>query len=258
MLQKAPRQPQGMWRHYARGALWLWCGVATLLAAGVDAQQVSKVARGTASAWFAAPTHRYGHGIMGDLPEWGRLCLRDAGQEACVTLPETAVFEDMAPRLADVDRDGVMDAVVVQSDVQGGAALVVYRLEDGGLTPVATPPIGRRNRWLAPAAIADLDGDGRIEIAYVDRPHLAKRLRIWRFEAGRLVHLADQSGLTNHRIGEPFISGGLRDCGEGPEIITANADWSRLMATRFDGQTIHSRDLGAFSRAALDRAMTCG
>jgi hypothetical protein len=44
----------------------------------------------------------------------------------------------------------------------------------------ATPHIGSANRWLAPIGAADLDGDGRVEIAYVDRPHLARTLRIWR------------------------------------------------------------------------------
>ena len=37
---------------------------------------------------------------------------------------------------------------------------------------------------LAPLGAADLDGDGKIELAYIDRPHLAKILRIWRFDDG--------------------------------------------------------------------------
>ena len=89
--------------------------------------------------------------------------------------------------------------------------------EGGDLRLVAaTPNIGQRNRWLAPVAAADLDGDGATEIAYVDRPHLARRLRIWRFEGGSLTEIAALPGLTNHRIGEAFITGGLRvGVGEG-------------------------------------------
>jgi hypothetical protein len=39
-------------------------------------------------------------------------------------------------------------------------------------------------------------------------------------------------GLTNHRIGEAVISGGVRDCGQGPELILASKDWTRLMQVR--------------------------
>ncbi len=211
----------------------------------------------TVSARFADPTDRYGHAIMGDLPEWGRLCLTVTGRDTCITLPETSVFEDIAPRLHDLDGDGVPEAVVVESSFAEGAALVVYRLDGESLTRIATPHIGTRNRWLAPAAIADLDGDGAVEIAFVDRPHLARVLRIWRFADNALTHVADREGLTNHRIGEPFITGGLRDCGQGPEIITADAGWSRVMGSRLVGGRVEARDLGPFSAAAVDAAMTC-
>lgn len=138
-----------------------------------------------------------------------------------------------------------------------GAALVVYGLSGTTLTRTATPPIGQRNRWLAPAAIADLDGDGLIEIAYVDRPHLAKVLRIWRYDGGTLHHVTDQPGLTNHRIGEETILGGLRTCDGAPEIITANADWSQVIATRLIDGSAQSRSLGRQSPAAMRRALSC-
>jgi hypothetical protein len=228
-----------------------------LLSVAAVAAPRAETRLGAYSAWYAAPTHRYGHGIMGDLPEWGQLCLSGPSGQGCLTLPETAVFEDMAPRLADLDGDGIPEAVVVESTVTQGAALAVYRLTPTSLTRTATPPIGRRNRWLAPAAIADLDGDGRVEIAYVDRPHLAKVLRIWRYEDGVLHHVADQAGLTNHRIGDPFISGGLRICDGRPELVTANADWSQIIATRLVKNRTQTRTLGRYSDAALRRAQNC-
>ena len=211
------------------------------------------------TARFDQPTDRYGHAIMGDLPEWGRLCLTDrAGSGVCVTLPERRVFEDMAPRLADLNGDGTPEVVVVESDRNEGAALVVYRLDSPELTRIATPPIGRAFRWLAPAAIGDLNGDGNVEIAYVDRPHLAKTLRVWSFRGDKLVFLASQKGLTNHRIGEPFISGGLRHCGNGPEIITVDGRWSKVMATTLTGQTLKSRPLGPFAgQSSLTAALAC-
>lgn len=106
---------------------------------------------------------------------------------------------------------------------------------------------------MAPAAIGDLDGDGRVELAYVDRPHLRRELVFVRLEAGQMVEIARLPGLTNHRIGEDFITSGLRDCGTGPEVVLANADWTRLVAATPRGQ----RDLGPFSAAAFRAALAC-
>ena len=91
------------------------------------------------------------------------------------------------------------------------------------------------------ATIADFDGDGLVELAYIDRPHLARLLRVWRFQDGALVEVAQAKGLTNHRFGDAAISGGIRDCGNGPEMITADAAWSRIVATRLVGGRIESR-----------------
>lgn len=225
---------------------------------------------GVVAAWYEAPTTRYPHGVLGDTVEAGTLAVQIHAVPSCITarivLPEDQVFEDLAPRLADLNSDGIAEVVVVQSDARLGGKLAVYGLTPDGtdLTPyAATPNIGRSNRWLAPIGIADLDGDGAIEIAYIDRPHLARTLRIWRFAAtglamGDLTEIAAAPGFTNHRIGEDFISSGLRDCGAGPEMITANADWSRVMATRLtqDGQ-IATRALGPWSQSALADALAC-
>ena len=237
--------------------MWLAALCWALLAGAATAAPQGHARLGSYTAQFQAPTHRYGHAIMGDLQEWGRLCLTGPATQACVTLPETAVFEDMAPRLADLDHDGIPEVVVVESTMTQGAALIVYRLDKTTLIRTATPHIGRRNRWLAPAGIGDLDGDGRVEIAYVDRPHLAKVLRIWRYENGTLQHVTDQQGLTNHRIGDETIACGLRTCDGAPEILTANADWSRIIATRLDNGRAQTRPLGRYSAKALRRALTC-
>ncbi len=120
------------------------------------------------------------------------------------------------------------------------------------------PYIGRSNRWLAPLGATDLDGDGAIEVAYTDRPHLAKTLRIWRFEAGELTHVADLDGFTNPRIGERNIAGGIRTCDGKPEIIVASADWTEMWATTFDNAKFDQRLLGRdTSRPAFAKAMAC-
>ena len=207
------------------------------------------------SADYAAPTDRYAHGILGDAIEWGALDVTtDAGVRR-ITLPQDRVFEDTAPRLVDLDNDGTPEVVVVETQVSQGAQLAVY---DASGKIAATPHIGRTNRWLAPIGAADLDGDGLIEIAYIDRPHLAKTLRVWRFENGTMAHVADLDGLTNHRIGESDIGGGIRDCGDGPEMITANADWTRVMATTLVAGQLIARELGSHvDRTSFTSALAC-
>ena len=208
------------------------------------------------SAHYDGQTTRYAHGVLGDSVEHTTLVMRlsDGGQRR-VTLPERLVFEDTSPRLVDLDADGRPEVLVVESDQSQGARLAVYDA-DGRIT--ATPFIGTRFRWLAPVGAADLDGDGQIEIAYIDRPHLAKTLRIWRYRARDLVHLADSPGWTNHRIGEPDIAGGIRTCAGSPEMILATANWTGLAALRFRNGEIESIRLGSdTSRPAFARALSC-
>jgi hypothetical protein len=169
-------------------------------------------------------------------------------------LPADHVFEDLAPRLVDVTGDGEPEVIVVETDVRRGAALAIYDV-NGKLAE--TPHIGQRNRWLAPVGAADLDGDGQIEIAYVDRPHLAKVLRVWRLDGRKLVPVGELGGLSNHQIGWDFIPGGLRDCGAGPEIVLADAAWARVMAVRFDG-ALSARALGTYRGPdSLMSALAC-
>lgn len=207
------------------------------------------------SATYIAPTDRYAHGILGDAIEWGALQITTDAGTRIFTLPQERVFEDVAPRLVDLDNDGRPEVVVVETLASEGAQLAVY-----GATGkiAATPHIGRTNRWLAPVGAADLDGDGLIEIAYIDRPHLAKTLRVWRFEDGTLTAVADLAGLTNHRIAEADIGGGIRDCGDGPEMITANADWTQVMATTLSDGVLATREIGQHvDRRSFAAALAC-
>ncbi len=223
-------------------------------------------AKGLTGAWFEAPTSRYAHGVLGDAIEAGtlRAYSTDAAADSCyaksVTLNQAHVFEDIHPRLADLDGDGRAEVITVRSHRTKGAQLVIYKDVPGAhqLRLVARSPyIGRANRWLAPIGAADLDGDGHIEIAYIDRPHLAKTLRIWRYKDGKLREVASQPGLTNHKIGWDYILGGIRTC-DTPEIITASSDWSSVVATQFDGGALQSRDVGPYkNRKSLENALKC-
>ena len=216
--------------------------------------------------YYTQPTGRYDHGILGDAIEWGTLTYVRQGSAAHgpyifeeIKLPATRVFEDIAPRLVDLDGDGMAEIMVIETDLNKGAQLAIYGLVDGVLKKItATPNIGRSHRWLAPIGAADLDGDGSIEIAYIDRPHLARLLKIWRYKDGKLRLLAERGGLTNHSIGQAYISGGIRDCGAGPQLITANADWSQIMATVFENGEIRSAAIGKHKgRNSFKRALEC-
>jgi hypothetical protein len=218
------------------------------------------------SAEYSEPTDRYNHGILGDAIEWGALrmvvdqcfgCEARMMRTFVLRLPATRVFEDVAPRLFDVDGDETPEVIVVETDLSRGARLAIYH--EGGLL-AATPFIGRSHRWLAPIGVGatDLDGDGFVELAYIDRPHLAKTLRVFRYRDGELKLVGELPGVTNHRIGERDIAGGIRDCGDGPEMIVADAGWQSVLAVRFDGSGFKRRVLGPHQgRSSFADAMAC-
>ncbi|WP_245819028.1 FG-GAP repeat domain-containing protein [Marivita hallyeonensis] len=227
------------------------------IATAADAQDI-------VSATYQGPTDRYPHNVLGDAVEYTTLVVQlSNGAQTSATWQPGMVFEDIAPRLADLDGDGTSEIITIESSDTEGARLGVWGLRDGRLMPLATTPhIGTRFRWLAPAAWEDLDGDGRVEIAYVDRPHLAKTLRVWRYEpqadgTAILTEAASLPGLTNHRIGWDYIAGGTRTCGQGPEMIMADANWTQVVAVRFDGSALSVTELGPYSPAALEQALTC-
>lgn len=252
MLSVARRLALHMHGRSARRALMTFCAVLAPVAAPAVAAE-----GGIVAARYVEPTTRYAHGVLGDAIEHGALELEIDGAAArtIIRLPEARVFEDTEPRVVDVDGDSRAEVVVVESHQNQGARLAVYSAK--GLV-AATPYIGTRNRWLAPVAIADMDGDGAVELAYIDRPHLAKTLRIWRFNGGELTQVTSLTGLTNHRIGERDIAGGLRDCGKGPEMVVASADWRHLMAVTFDGSALSAREIGPHKdRASFAKALAC-
>lgn len=97
-----------------------------------------------------------------------------------------------------------------------------------------------------------------IEVTYIDRLHLAKTLRIWRFVVGELINGADLGSFTNHRIDQRDISAGIRTCNGRPEIIVVSADRSQLVSVAFDGAEFQAETLGRdTSRPAFANAMVC-
>lgn len=248
-----------------RAAVLIAALCATLATAGAAEEAwVTAPGAGIAAARFEVPDDSYPHRIMGTIPERRVLAVRDAtGREVRLDLRDGPdpdhVFEDIAPRVVDADGDGQNDVVLVESSPRHGAQLAVYTLRRGDLVKsAATPHIGTRFRWLAPAAIADLNGDGVTDIAYVETPHLGKTLRVWSWAPGGLTQIAHLRGVTNHRIGDEVIWGGLRDCGTGPEIVLSDAGFETLVAVGFKGPDLTMRRLGIEASASgFDQAMSC-
>ena len=157
---------------------------------------------GITRAWYTEPTTRYAHGVLGDCVEGGGLALVEAGTRHELHLARRFVFEDLTPRLADLDGDGRNEIVTIRSDRNAGAAIAVYGLVDGEVRELAAiAPIGRANRWLNVAGIADYSGDGRPDIAIVKTPHIGGRFELWTFAGRALRRLAAAGGFSNHAIG---------------------------------------------------------
>jgi hypothetical protein len=210
------------------------------------------------SAQYMMPTERYPHGAYGDVQEWGGL-LFDGEVYAGHVLERDAVFEDLAPRLADFDGDCVPEVVTVESHETEGPQLAIYSIDRGRLRKIAaTPRLGRRFALMTVAGVADFDGDGDSDVAVIREPNGAGVLEFWGFAAGGLARLAAAGGFSNHRFGDPALSGGVRDCGAGPELVLADADWSRVLVARLDGSFIDAAiHADSASPDALAKALAC-
>lgn len=196
------------------------------------------------------PTDRYDHAILGDGLEWGAVQITGPEGSFVLRLPETRVFEDVDARIVRL-AEGKDAVLLVETDLRRGASVALY--DAYGRKIAATPFIGQPHRWYAPIGAADFDGDGEVEIVYVDRPHLQKELVFARIKGDQLETFARFPGLTNHRIGDHKISAGIRDCGQGPEVLLPDADWRRLMAATPAGVG----DLARYDPEALSKALRC-
>jgi len=218
---------------------------------------------GIKTAWYDDATTRYAHGVLGDAIEAGALHAKTTqGKMVSIKLDTAQVFEDIQPRLADIDGDGRNEIITIRSHNQKGAQIAVYGITKNSpnkLSLVAsTPYIGNAYRWLAPVGIADFDNDGAMDIAYIDRPHLAKILRVWSYRAGGLKQVAQKQGLTNHKIGDNFITGGVQRCGNKSSMITVDANWERLIKTTLQHGKLTSEDIGPYAgTTSANAALNC-
>lgn len=167
---------------------------------------------GIVKAMLSCATSRYAHAVLGDAIEAGCLIVEDeAGVVFQLDLPDNQVFEDLIPRIADVNSDEQNDVVLVRSEARSGAALTIYTLaqtsSDKQLTElVATPAIGTANRWLAPVGVADFNNDGVQDVAYVQTPHIGGILKVWSIVDGEFKEIMQSRGYSNHSIGDTRVS----------------------------------------------------
>lgn len=209
-------------------------------------------------AWLGGPTERYRHGVLGDRIEATTLNLmtRD-GAVHSFELPGDSVFEDRRVRLFDLDGDGRDEAIVVRSYLDAGAALAVFSFDGDAVRPLAeTPPIGSPNRWLNPAGAGDFDGDGKVEIAYVETPHIGGTLRLFELRAGALVADGAAPGFSNHAIGsrELGMSAAMDWNGDGvSDLLLPDSRHEALRVVTFSGGAFRELD-----RVAHDSAIVSG
>jgi hypothetical protein len=192
----------------------LFCSISVVAAVAAETRpgalddlRVAKGRNHIAEAWLADATTRYRHFVLGAPYEAASVVAKlQNGRTAKLTLPEDSVFEDRQPRLADLDGDGRDEIVLVRSYLSRGAALAIVALVGDRLKVVAeTPPTGSPHTWINPAGIADFDGDGRLDVAYVQMPHVLGRLRLWTLQAGKLIELAAMPDVSNHVAGSRQI-----------------------------------------------------
>ena len=165
----------------------------------LDDGEVAVGTRNIHAAWLTQPTRRYGHAVLGDAIEAGGLSVELAdGKTLSLTLPDDSVFEDRLARVADIDGDGDDEVLVVRSYLDRGVTLAIAE----------APPIGLPHRWLNPVGVgvADFDGDGRVEAALVEPPHIGGILKLYEMRGERLALDLRRDGFSNHLNGSPVLA----------------------------------------------------
>lgn len=164
---------------------------------------IAIAADSTVFAQYIDPTDSYPHGTLGDVWEATGLVVYHEGRFKELQLSDNQVFEDITPRLVDVNNDDVPELICIRTDVNAGAGIAIYRLTETGLADYAfVPEIGTPFRWLNLAAVYDLDQDGSLDLAWVETPHLGGILKVGTIREGEITVAAEHPFVTNHGIGE--------------------------------------------------------
>lgn len=155
------------------------------------------------NAWFGQPTERYDHGVLGDGTEGGSLVVvTEDREELEFVLPDHQVFEDITPRIRDLDGDGRNEVIAIRSSQTGGSSVALYGIRDGELTELgASSENGSPNRWINIAGII-ANGDGTATVYAVRTPHIGGRLFSLTYADGKVSESGTiATDISNHVIG---------------------------------------------------------
>jgi hypothetical protein len=154
-------------------------------------------------AQYAKQVEKYNHGILGDKVEAEQLVVVVDSVFNTFHLSDEYVFEDIRPRLYDVDGDGELEFICIRSHISKGAGIAIYKMVNSQLVEYAhVAEIGTANRWLNIVCMNDLDNDGTVELVWIETPHIGGILKVAKINKGKLQVLDENAQLSNHAIGE--------------------------------------------------------
>ena len=161
---------------------------------GVPGTRMTKGSHPFVEVWLADAVERAGTGVLPGSTA-GTLAARDrAGRVHRLVLPLDRAIEDYVPRLADLDANGRDEIVMALTREAEGAALAIVTLRQDGLVIAAESEPERSGVWRDPIAIAQLDGEGPLEIATVTAGDGIGRLEVWRLAEGVLGRVMSMKG----------------------------------------------------------------
>jgi hypothetical protein len=169
--------------------------------------------------------------VLGDAIEAGSLvAVTASGRQLEIVLPVEHVFEDITPRIADLDGDGRNEVITIRSSENGGAAVAIFGLVDDGLAlRGAGSENGQANRWLNIAGFLPRE-DGGLTLYGVRTPHIGGRLFSLDLRDGVLRERNDiTTDVSNHIIGSREL--GMSAVGEFDgrvELVLPSQDRRRL------------------------------
>ena len=154
-------------------------------------------------AWLYQQTLDYDHEILGDAIEAKSIAvlLKD-DKKLTYTLDDNHVYEDLRVTLYDIDEDNEDELFVIKTNINKGASLAVYKIENDIINQVATSGyLNRTYRWLNIVGFGDFDGNGIKNIAIVKTPHIGGYLTVYEYKNKNLIEKYKRYGFTNHYIG---------------------------------------------------------
>jgi FG-GAP-like repeat len=202
--------------------------------------QATQGRRDIAWVWLGTPTARYPHASMGSPVHASSLhAISREGKLFQLDLPKQRVWEDLQPRLVDLNGDGRDEIVVIEADTERGAALVAYGLPPTGSVlqeRARTAWLGLPFRWLNPVGFADFDGDGKLDIASVTTPHIGGVLTLYHYAPPRIEPYAKVPDVSNHPMGDPNLQmhAILSLPGQRPTVVVPDMTRRALHALRWE------------------------